>query len=218
MLKITTQSIVYSLLCVFLFACKKKNEDEPAKLLEKGIQKAIVKNYDSCIFHLSKIDDISPYSEHSKTGMPVLVYCHYMLRDYEQIHSMVESYESLYPSDSQLPYMHYLSALSYFRQIRNHKKSLLIDDKLLLEIQRVNEIAPYSPYAENLNKLLPFIAQMYDSHTLDIAQFYAKTNNYISSAQRYSTLYRETSSDETKKIVEKSIKPILLNMGINQEI
>ncbi len=216
---IITKNAAFRLfLCVFLifFACKKQKDIPASVFFDKGISSAKKKNYESCVYNLGKIDEISPYSSHAKTAQPVLIYCHYMQKNYEQVHSMIENFESIYPTSDQLSYLHYISALSYFRVIKSHRKSMQTVQNLALKIQKVNEIDSYSVYAENLNKLLPFIAKIQDENTLYIAQNYAKTNDFISAAARYSTLQEKTLHEETEKIVENSMNDILMNLGIKE--
>ena len=216
---IITKNAVFRLFfCVFLvfFSCKKHQEVPASIFFDKGLAGAKKKNYESCVYNLTKIDEISPYSSHAKTAQPVLIYCHYMQKNYDQIHPMVENFESIYPTSNQLTYLHYISALSYFRVIKSHRKSMQTVHNLTLKIQKVNEIDPYSVYAENLNKLLPFIAQIQDENTLYIAQNYAKTNDFISAAARYSALQEKTLYKETEKIVENSMSSVLMNLGIKE--
>jgi outer membrane protein assembly factor BamD len=214
---ITIKNAAFSLLlCLLVFACKKKPEPTADALLEKGLKNAKEQKYESCIYNLGKIDEIAPYSTHSKTSTPVLIYCNYMQGNYENIQTMIDNFESVYPNNEQLPYVYYLRGLSHFRMIKNHKKSLQNIDNLLTVITRLNEIAPESKYTENLNKIIPFILELQDKHTLYIAQSYVKTQNFIAAMSRYSTLYEGTLTDETKKIIANSMEGVLGNLGIHE--
>lgn len=214
---ITIKSVVFSLiLCLAAISCKKKPDVSPEELLEKGLNNARKKNYESCIYNLGKIDEIAPYSTYSKTSTPVLIYCNYMQGNYEKLQAMIDNFESVYPNNEQLPYVYYLRGLSYFRMIKNYKKSLQNIENILVVITRLNEIAPESKYAENLNKIIPFVLELQDHHNLYIAQNYVKTQNFIAAANRYSTLYEGTLNNETKKIIENSMNATLSNIGIHE--
>lgn len=198
-----------------LFACKKK-EKQADYYYNKGINAAKKHNYQSCVFNLNKIDEISPYSQESKNASPILTFCHYAIKDFEAMHSEIESFESLYPTSPELPYLYYLKTLSYYKIFKNHKKSLQIVDSLKNGIAKVSEIDNSAEFTPNLNILVPFIKEVYEKHSLYIANNYAITGNFISSASRYSQIYTSTSSEETKKVVENSMQPILKNLGIKE--
>lgn len=212
------QKIIYRQLLILIFiailSCSKKNEPEADIFLKKGFEGAKKKNFETCIYNLSLIDEKFPYSSHSKKSEPVLIYCHYMQKNFETVHTMTESYESLYPNSESLPYLYYLRAISYYRVFKNYKKSSENLDKLILMVKLLNQIAPESEYAENLNKLLPFIGEVQDKHTLYVVQNYIKTQNYIAAVGRLSELYDTTLDEETKKMTEKMMQEILINFGV----
>jgi|GEM_PF-6591807 len=206
------------LLLIFLAittSCKKK-EKQANYYYEKGINAAKKNNYQSCVFNLNKIDEISPYSQESKNASPVLTFCHYAINDFEEMHTEIESFESLYPTSPELPYLYYLKTLSYYKIFKNHKKSLQIVNSLKNGITKVAEIDDSAEFTPNLNILLPFIEEVHEKNALYIANNYAVTGNFISAASRYSQLYQSTSSEETKKIVENSMQPVLKNLGIKE--
>lgn len=212
MLKIITKSVVYSLFFV-LFACVKKEEPTAEFYLSKGFEGAKKKKFETCIYNLSKIDEKFPYSTYSKKSTPVLIYCNYMQKNYEAVHTMVESFESLHPTSNQLAYLYYLRALSYYRAFGNYRKSQENLENLTLMATRLSQIAPESQYVKNLNKLLPFIRTMEDSHTLYIAQHYTQTQNYISAAGRLAELHQATSSSETQRQAAQTMNALLANFG-----
>ena len=206
------------LLVVILLAissCKKK-EKQGDYYYEKGVNATKKRNYQSCVFNLNKIDEISPYSQESKNASPILTFCHYAIKDFEAMHAEIESFESLYPASSELPYLYYLKTLSYYKIFKNHKKSLQIVDSLKNGITKVAEIDDSTEFTPNLNILLPFIEEVHEKNALYIANNYAITGNFISAASRYSQIYQSTSSHETKKIVENSMQPVLKNLGIKE--
>lgn len=215
MLKTTIKRILFSLFLLLAFSCKKEKET-PEQFFEKGIKNAKQRKYEACVFNLSKVDELSPYSNISKQSTPVLIYCHYMQNDLEDVHQMAENYESVYPHSEELPYLYYLRGIAYFRSIKNYRKSIEPAENIIKMVKRINDIAPGSVYAENINKLVPIVIEFQDRHNLYIAQHYVKTNNFISAAGRYSNLYNQTLDEERKKIIENSMKDLLPNLGISE--
>lgn len=214
MLKICIKSIIVSTLILLLFtSCKKKPQVPANILLNKGLKYAKSKKYDSCISELSKIDDLYPYSSESKSAAPVLIYCHYMNKDYETVYPMIESFESLYPTSDQISYLYYIKGLAYFRSIKNHKKSMQIIDNLENTITSLNERDSSSIYAQNLSELLPFIAQIRINNQIYTAQNYVITHNHISAAERYSNLLKQDLTSSEKEKLENSFLAVLQNLG-----
>ena len=197
------------------FACKQK-EKSVEFYYEKGLNAAKKYNYQSCIFNMDKVDEVAPYSQESKNASPILIFCHYAIKDFESMHSEIDSFETVHPTSPQLPYLYYLKTLSYYKIFKNHKKSTQVVESLKNGIEKVDEIDTSAEYSRNLNALLPFIEQVHDKNALYIANQYAVYGNFISSAARYSQLYTSTSNDETKKIVENSMQSILQNLGIKE--
>ena len=216
MWKIFTKNIIFSLLllCFGVFSCKKKPPIPAQVLLNKGLKYAKQKKYDSCIAELGKIDDLHPYSGESKTAMPVLIYCHYMNKDYETIYPMIESFESLYPNSDQISYIYYLKALSYFRSIKSHRKSMDLIENLENTIMALYERDPDSQYSKNLFELLPFIEEIKNNNKIYIAQNYVKTHDYISATNRYTELLSQNLDEKQQENIEKSFFAVLKNMGI----
>ena len=207
--------LLFVVILLGISSCKKK-EKQADYYYNKGINAAKKRNYQSCVFNLNKIDEISPYSQESKNASPVLIFCHYATKDFEEMHSEIEGFESLYPTSPELPYLYYLKTLSYYKIFKNHKKSLQIIDSLNNGIAKVTEIDDSAEFTPNLSILLPFIEEVREKNSLYIANNYAITGNYISSASRYSQIYQATSNDETKKIVENSMQSVLTNLGIKE--
>jgi outer membrane protein assembly factor BamD len=215
MWKISTISIVLSFaLIVGLAGCKKKPPIPADVLLAKGLKYAKNQKYDSCISELGKIDELHPYSNESKTATPVSIYCHYMNKDYEAIYPMIESFESLYPNSDQISYLYYLKALSYFRTIKNHRKSMELLDNLENTTVALYDRDPESKYSENLFHLLPFIVETRLDNKIYVAQHYVISQDYIAAAGRYSELYSQDLNATQKENVEKSFSAVLKNLGI----
>ena len=207
--------LLFVAILVAMASCKKK-EKQVDFYYAKGIKAAKKHNYQSCVFNLNKIDEISPYSQESKNASPILTFCHYAIKNFEEMHAEIESFESLYPSSPELPYLYYLKTLSYYKIFKNHKKSLQIIDSLKNGITKVAEIDDSAEFMPNLNILLPFIENVREKNSIYIADNYAITGNFISAASRYSQIYQSTSSQETKKLVENSMQPVLKNLGIKE--
>lgn len=219
MLKISIKKIIFSTIacCLLVFSCAKKQEIIANTFLEKGLKYAKEKKYDFCVQNLSKIDENFPYSPESKTAMPVLIYCHYMNGDYETIYPMIESFRSLYPNSDQIPYLYYIKALSYFRAIKSHRKSMEIVKNLEETIFALYEIDSESQYAKNLVELLPFIEKMKMNNQMYAVQYYVSQQDYISAAKRYSEMLSHNLNEENRTKIEESLGAVLKNMGVKLE-
>jgi outer membrane protein assembly factor BamD len=220
MWKISTKNIIFSLfLCAGFgtFSCKKKPPIPADVFLTKGIKYAKQKKYDSCVSQLAKIDELHPYSAESKTGMPVLIYCHYMNRDYETIYPMIESFESLYPNSDQLSYLYYIKALSYFRMIKNYRRSMEVILNLENTIFALYERDSQSKYAENLLHLLPFVAEMKLQNKIYTAQYYVSQQDYIAATGRYTEILSQDLEEKQREELEKSFSSVMKNMGVKLE-
>ena len=177
----------------------KKQQLSAEKLFEKGIIAAKKKNYQSCIFNLGKVDEIAPYSPESKKSKPVLIFCHYMMREYDTVETEIQSYESLYPTSSEIPYLYYINALSHFREIKTHKKAQDAVQKFKVTAEKVFEKAPNSQYAQNLHLLYTFILEIEEAHKMYIAQNYLLDRNFISAVPRLIEIHENTESPATKQ-------------------
>jgi len=205
--------IIFGVLSL-LTSCK-KHEKQANFYFDKGVLAAKKKNYQSCIFNLNKIDEMAPYSQESKSAAPILIFCHYAMKDFEAMHSEINNFESLYPTSSELPYLYYIKTLSYYKTFKDHKKSLQIVESLESGIDKINEIDTTGSYSRNINMLIPFIEDVKEKNSLYIANNYAISQNFISAAARYSQAYNN-SNEDNKKIVENSMDAVLRNLGIKK--
>ncbi len=206
---------ILALIPLIIISCKQK-EKSAEFYYAKGLELAKKGKYQSCIFNLDKVDEIAPYSQESKNASPILIFCHYAIKDFESMHSEIDSFEAIHPTSSELPYLYYLKTLSYYKIFKNYRKGLQVVDSLKNGIDKVSEIDNSAEYSRNLNVLLPFVAQVRDKHSIYIANQYAVSGNFIASASRYSTIHTTTESEDTKKIVENSMQTVLDNLGIKE--
>ena len=133
------QKLIYLFLTIFLITSCSKKELElnlPASK-EKSFEvyKEAVESMNKGDFFLaskkfSEAETILPKIEFSAKASLMSSYCLYLINFYIESNANLERFINKYPADKNIPYAHYLIAISMYEQILDEKKILSHSRKL----------------------------------------------------------------------------------------
>ncbi|OUX54344.1 MAG: hypothetical protein CBE47_01160 [Pelagibacteraceae bacterium TMED287] len=192
------------LLIIFLtFSCTKKDvttntppDEEQAFLIYK---EAIELMNEGELFiaakKFSEAEAILPKIEMSAKSALMSSYCLYGINFYDEAIEKLESYITKYPADKNIPYAHYLIAISLYEQILDEKKDLapLLKSKDKIEFYLKN----YSDtdYALDLKFKRDLIINQLAAKELYVAKYYIEGQKWIAAINRLKVIvdeYEET--------------------------
>ena len=122
-------------------------------------------------------------------------YCYYVINFYPEAVENLERYIKKYPADKNIPYAHYLLAITYYEQILDVKKDIkpLQDSKEKIDFY-LKEY-PGTEYALDLKFKLDLINNQLAAKELYVAKFYVETQKWIPAIRRLRNIvdnYNET--------------------------
>jgi outer membrane protein assembly factor BamD len=170
--------------------CSKKGTDleEAQKLYDKSIEQLYKSNFDTAYTLLTRIDEEFPYTEYAQSASELLVYVSYVRKEYSEVLPIIDIYVKTNPGDKRIPYLLYIKALSFYKQIKSYKK----DKEILMEFREIvktmQEKFPESVYTKDLNLKYDYIINTLNLGELDIAIQYHKAGNCTSAIPRYLNL------------------------------
>ena len=143
----------------------------------------------------SEAEAILPKIEMSAKSALMSSYCLYGINFYDEAIEKLESYITKYPADKNIPYAHYLIAISLYEQILDEKKDLapLLKSKDKIEFYLKN----YSDtdYALDLKFKKDLIINQLAAKELYVAKYYIEGQKWIAAINRLKVIvdeYEET--------------------------
>tara|TARA_B100001996_G_scaffold333263_1_gene282803 strand:- start:2273 stop:3103 length:831 start_codon:yes stop_codon:yes gene_type:complete len=196
---------IYFFLILFLvFSCTKK-EPVANKIpsdKEKAIEiykEAVVAMDEGDYFYASKkfseSETILSSVELSSKASLMSSYCLYLINFYDEAIENLEKFIKKYPADKNVPYAHYLIAISLYERILDEEKDLepLLSSKE--KIQFFLKKYPDTEYALDLKFKMDLINNQLAAKELYIAKYYIKTQKWIAAINRLKKIvsdYNET--------------------------
>ncbi len=196
---------IYFFLILFLvFSCTKK-EPVANKIpsdKEKAIEiykEAVVAMDEGDYFYASKkfseSETILSSVELSSKASLMSSYCLYLINFYDEAIENLEKFIKKYPADKNVPYAHYLIAISLYERILDEEKDLepLLNSKE--KIQFFLKKYPDTEYALDLKFKMDLINNQLAAKELYIAKYYIKTQKWIAAINRLKKIvsdYNET--------------------------
>ena len=188
------QKLIYFLLITFLvISCSKKEKLElniPAdkqksfEIYKEAVQAMEENNYFYAAKKFSEAEAILPKIEFSAKASLMSSYCLYLINFYPEATTSLNRFLKKYPVDKNIPYAHYLMAISLYEQILDEKKDInpLIKSKKKIEYFLQN--FPDTEYAVDLKFKLDLVNNQLAAKEMYIAKYYITTKKWIPAINR----------------------------------
>lgn len=188
---------------VLSFSCSKKElvvttPSESEKAFEIYKEAVDAMNDGDILFASKKFSEaelILPQIEFSAKASLMSSYCLYSINFYDEAMESLEKFISKYPADKNIPYAHYLIAISLYEQILDEKKDI---NPLLKSKKKIDSFLknyPDTEYALDLKFKLDLINNQLAAKELYVAKYYVKRQKWIPAINRLKIIvndYNET--------------------------
>tara|TARA_Y100000590_G_scaffold421706_1_gene525683 strand:- start:661 stop:1491 length:831 start_codon:yes stop_codon:yes gene_type:complete len=210
-----------------LFSCSKKNDVEI--ISEPSDEEQAVALYYEAVEALKKgdafyagkkfkeVESLMPQNDWATKASLMASYSEYSRSAYSNAIFSLERHVTNYPADKNLPYAHYLIAMSYYEQILDEKKDL----KPLLEAKKKFEFImkeyPDTDYATDSRFKIDLIINQLAAKEMSIARFYMKTEKWIPALNRLKIVANKY---EKTVFVEEALHRLVevyYKLGLNEE-
>tara|TARA_Y100001970_G_scaffold159268_1_gene194830 strand:+ start:18834 stop:19706 length:873 start_codon:yes stop_codon:yes gene_type:complete len=139
----------------------------------------------------SEAEALLPQTEWAAKSALMSSYCLYAINFYDEAISNLERFIKMYPADKNLPYAHYLIAISYYEQILDEKKDI---DPLLLSKEKIEFFIkkyPNTDYSIDLKFKLDLIINQLAAKEMSIARYYIENEKWIAAINRLKVIVKD---------------------------
>ena len=142
----------------------------------------------------SEAEPILPTVELSAKASLMYSYCLYLINFHTEATAGLERFLSQYPADKNVPYAHYLMAISSYEQILDEKKDIkpLLKSKEKIEFFLKN--FSDTEYALDLKFKLDLVNNQLAAKEMYIAKYYIKNQKWIPAMNRLKVIVRDFSN------------------------
>ena len=198
------QRLIYLVLIIFLtVSCSKKepelnipvDQEESFKIYKEAVSKMNRGDFFFAAKKFSEAEAILPQIDFSAKASLMSSYCLYLINFFPEATANLERFINKYPADKNLPYAHYLIAITLYEQILDERKDIvpLIETKKKITFFLKN----YSDteYALDLKFKMDLINNQLAAKEMYIAKYYISTKKWIPAINRLKTItadYSET--------------------------
>jgi outer membrane protein assembly factor BamD len=196
------QKLIYSFLIIFLItSCAKQepesnippDKDKSFEIYKEAVEELNKGNFFYAAKKFSEAEAILPKIEFSAKASLMSSYCLYIINFYEEANANLERFIIQYPTDKNIPYAHYLLAISLYEQILDEKKDIKPLIKTKEKIQDFLKNFPDTEYSVDLKFKLDLVTSQLAAKELYIAKFYISTKKWIPAINRLKVIVNEYS-------------------------
>lgn len=181
------KKLLILILCQFLiFSCSGNKKEESAELAyTEAMKKLKQKRYSEAAEAFEKIDDDYPLSKWSVKASVIAAYAYYKDEKYDETIKTVEDFIRINPANSDVAYMQYLRAMSYYNRIVDITKAQ--DDAQMASYNFRELIArfPNSDYAKDAKQKLGSIDDHIAGAKMSVGRYQMKMANYVGAIQNF---------------------------------
>ena len=194
--------IYFFLIFFFITSCSKKepksnippNRDKALEVYKEALEALDKGDAFYAAKKFSEAEPILPTVELSAKASLMSIYCLYLINFHTEATAGLERFLSQYPADKNVPYAHYLMAISSYEQILDEKKDIkpLLKSKEKIEFFLKN--FSDTEYALDLKFKLDLVNNQLAAKEMYISKYYIKNQKWIPAMNRLKVIVRDFSN------------------------
>ena len=194
--------IYFFFIFFFITSCSKKepesnippNRDKALEVYKEALEALDKGDVFYAAKKFSEAEPILPTVELSAKASLMSSYCLYLINFHTEATAGLERFLSQYPADKNVPYAHYLMAISSYEQILDEKKDIkpLLKSKEKIEFFLKN--FSDTEYALDLKFKLDLVNNQLAAKEMYIAKYYIKNQKWIPAMNRLKVIVRDFSN------------------------
>ena len=220
------QKLIYSILIVFLItSCSKKepelnippDKDQSFQIYKEAVDAMYKGDYYYASKKFSEAEPILPKVEFSAKASLMSSYCLYLINFYIEANTNLERFINQYPKDKNVPYAHYLIAVSIYEQILDEKKDTKPLIKSKEKIKYFLNNFPDTEYTLDLKFKLDLINNQLAAKEMYIAKYYITTQKWIPAINRLKTIVKDYSKTVFIEEALHRLVEVYYKIGLTEE-
>ncbi len=189
-------------LCFFIVVsgCSSKKvtektlQETPQILYTKAAELFKLKDYSKAADLFSRVVYEFPYYEGAKKAMVMEVYSYYLNQDYDNVILTIDNFLKTYPTASEINYMYYMKALSFYEQISIPYRDQAMTIKAKQALENVVQRFPGSKYARDSKIKLDLVEDHLAAHEMIVGRYYLNRGELLAAIQRFDVVVKRYST------------------------
>ncbi|MDZ7759701.1 MAG: outer membrane protein assembly factor BamD [Desulfovermiculus sp.] len=169
----------------------KPPQDTALELLQAGDAAMQEDSYGQAIKYYTKLKDRYPFSPYTAQAELGLADAYFQDREYVAAENTYKEFESLHPGHENIPYVLFRIGLSNFKQFKSIDLPPANVSEALQYFNRVAETYPQRPIADQAREYAQKCLRFQAEHEIFVADFYWRTERYLSAWKRYASVAEE---------------------------
>ena len=191
--KFLVVSIIVLFTAIFIAGCNNTQENEKfLAMKESDLYREALKESSSgsidAVKKLSAMIQVYPKSPNIEKAQILKAYIYYINEKFDDVVTTVNEYELQYKHSSNLAYMKYLSAMSYYSQLVDEGRDQKMTVEAMLALKEVMEKFPRTEYAKDAKWKYDYAFNLLAGKEIAVGRFYLKQNNHVAAINRFKTV------------------------------
>lgn len=142
-------------------------------------------NTQAAIDKFQEVVDNYPYSEYAVIAELAIADAYFADGRYEEALSYYRDFPELHPSHERVPYTMLRAALCHYERVRSPNRDQRPTREALTHLDKLMSVYPYTPEAQEAEKLWRELRQRLGQSVLVVADYYLEREEWQSAADRY---------------------------------
>ncbi len=185
--------LVMLLTSFLLVACMEESElsyvERPVDQLYNEAMDTLDQSfYNDAALMFDEVERQHPYSIWATKAQLMAAYSLYLDNNYDEAIFALDRFIQLHPSNRDVPYAHYLKALSYYEQISVVTRDQKMTELALKTFKEIIARYPKSKYARDAKIKLDLTNGNLAGKEMEIGRYYLKQKHYLAAINRFKTV------------------------------
>ena len=191
---------IFIVACLLTSGCasKKTNDaappESPQKLYSDAAEAFRKKNYSKASELFARVAYEFPYYEGAKQAMSMDIYTQYMNQDYDSVVLSIDNFLKTYPMASEVSYMYYMRAISYYDQISNPFRDQSVTVKSKQALSQVIQRFPNTKYALDAKMKLDLVEDHLAAQEIIVGRYYLNRGELLAALKRFNIVVKKYST------------------------
>lgn len=175
------------------------------------------KDYDGAAKKFAELEKHHPYSQWQKKALLMTVFSQYQHSSYDDAIASAQRYIALYPTSSDIAYVYYLQAMSYYNQIPEISRDQDRAAKATALFALIVEKYPKSEYAEDSRYKLQVTRDQLAGKEMLVGRYYLNQHNYSAAINRFREVLAKYQTTRHAEEALMRLTEAYLALGITNE-
>lgn len=174
-------------------------------------------NYIAAAQGFDEVERQHPYSVWSTKAQLMSAFAYYQSNKYDQAILAAERFIELHPGNKDVPYAHYLKAISYYEQISGVGRDQKATQQALDALQKLVRRFPNTEYARDAKLKIDLTKDHLAGKEMEIGRYYLKSDQYVAAINRFREVVEKYQTTTHVPEALHRLTEAYLSLGITDE-